>query len=367
VKITHQGPTTLSVLHDRGGAIQRRMVELAAAQAAAGHEVRILSAESADSVTEHRGFVVQGVRVRTRRPVRDYEMLLATRKHLRANRPDVLHFHGVPDGARFTTFLQIPTLLHLDYFRFRGANTRLGHRYYEGSFGRFNRVLPDSESCAAEFRQFWGTPAPIEVIHEGVNVDQFRPDPESGERLRAELGLDGVIMLYVGRLCDQKGTDVLLDVWQRCPPSGATLMLAGPIGQFGRDQPGKLPERMKSIGVLYIGAIEERRLADVYNACDVFVMPTVRDEMFGMAALEAQACGKPVVASRLGGLVESVSNRSGLFVPPSDPCALQRALTELAGDPERRAEMGAAARQHALGFTWDRMAAKVQSVYEAIT
>lgn len=367
MRITHQGPVRLSILHDRGGATERRMVELAAAQAAAGHDVRILSAEFDESVKEHRGVVVQGVRVRTRRPLRDYEMHLAARQYLRADPPDVLHFHSAQEGARFTSFLHVPTVLSVDYFRYRGTNTRLGHRYYEGSLRKFTRLLPDSKSCAAEFQQFWGTLAPIEVLYEGVNIDQFRPNPESGRRLRAELGLEGVIVLYVGRLCDQKGTGVLLDAWERFRPSGATLLLAGPIGQFfGSVQPSELPERMAALGVHYLGAVQDRHLANVYNACDVFVMPTVHDEMFGMAALEAQACGKPVIASRLGGLVEAVSDKSGLFVAPGDRRALGEALEEMVGDADRRAEMGVAARQHALGFTWDRIAASAQSIYEAI-
>lgn len=357
----------MSALHDRGGATERRMIELAAAQAAAGHEVRVMSAESAFSVRRHRGFAVQGVRVRTRPPIRAYEMLVAARRYLRADPPDVLHFHSAHEGARFARFVHVPTLLSVDYFRYRGSNTLLGHRYYEGSLRRFDRLLPVSESCATEFRQFWGDPAPIEVLYNGVNADQFRPDPESGQHLRVELGLEGVIVLYVGRLCGQKGTEILLDVWEQYRPSGATLVVAGPIGQFfGAVQPSKLPERMNALGVHYLGAVEDQHLAHLYNACDVFVMPTVHDEMFGMAALEAQACGKPVVASRLGGLLEAVSDGSGLFVAPGDRRALGEGLVELVGDADRRAEMGLAARQHALGFTWDRIATKVQSIYEAI-
>ena len=367
MRITHQGPVRLPILHDRGGATERRMVELAAAQAAAGHEVSILSAESATSVKRHRGVVVQGVQMRTRPPLRDYEMLLVARRYLRANPPDVLHFHSAQEGARFTSFLHVPKVLSVDYFRYHGTSTSLGHRYCEGSLRRFDRLLPVSESCAAEFRQFWGTPAPIEVLYNGVNADQFLPDPESGRHLRAELGLDGVILLYVGRLCDQKGTRILLDVWERYRPDGATLVLAGPIGQFfGAVQASDIPKRISALGVHYLGAIEDSRLADLYNACDVFVMPTVRDEMFGMAALEAQACGKPVVASRLGGLVEAVSDKSGLFVPPGDRRALGEALAELVGDAKRRTQMGVAARDHALAFTWERIAAKTQSIYEAI-
>ena len=104
----------------------------------------------------------------------------------------------------------------------------------------------------------------------------------------------------------------------------------------------------------------------VFNACDVFVMPTVRDEMFGMAALEAQACGKPVIASHLGGLVEAVSAYGGLFFEPGNRLALGDALVRMVGDEDLRIEMATFARQHSLGFTWDRIAAKAQLIYEAM-
>jgi glycosyltransferase involved in cell wall biosynthesis len=366
VRIVHQGTTSLPVRHNRGGALRRRMLELAVLQVAAGHDVRIFSTDSEDSVEEYQGVVIQNVGVRSRRPLRDYEMLIASRKFLRLNPPDIIHFHGEREGARFNSFLDVPTVLSVDYFRYRGSANFIGHRYFEGSLRRFDRILPVSQSCAHEFSTFWGSPAPVSVLYNGVNVNQFYPNSESGSRLKKEMGLKGVVVMYLGRLCEQKGTDVLLDTWEQSRPDGATLVMVGPIGQFGSESSSPYLARMDSLGVRYLGAIEESLLASVLNSCDVFVMPTVHDEMFGMAAVEAQACGKPVVASQLGGLVEAVGTDGALFATPGDPVSLSAALNSLVKDEKMRATMSNAARQNSLRFAWEVIASDAQAIYEDV-
>jgi glycosyltransferase involved in cell wall biosynthesis len=341
------------------------MIELAVAQTALGHEVRIVSPEQTSSSWIHRGVTIDGVVARMPRPWRDYEFLWAARRRLRAHAPDVLHFHSVQEGARLTSFLDVPTVLSVDYFRYRASERSAVHRYYAASLARFDRIIPISEACATEFQRFWGNPAPLAVIPTGVNTEQFRPDRAAVRRGRARLGIEGPLVLYVGRLCEQKGTDVLLDAWERHRPPG-TLVLAGPFGQFGNTQPSALSDRIAALGGRHLGSVEEAYLADLYNACDVFVMPTTRDEMFGMAALEAQACGKPVVASKLGGLVESVSSDGGLFVPPGDADALGVSLSELIGNPHLQKVMGEAGRKHAVSLSWAASALRYQSVYDSI-
>jgi len=125
---------------------------------------------------------------------------------------------------------------------------------------------------------------------------------------------------------------------------------------------------MRWIAVHHLGAVEENRPSYVYYARELFVMPTIPDEMFGMAVLEAEAYGKPIIASRLGGLLEAISDKSGLFVPSGDRRSLGEALAEVVADSKRRAEMGAASgREHASRFMWDRIAARVETICEAIT
>jgi len=353
------------VLHDRGGAHQRAVIELGLAQAALGHEIRILSPEASASTWEHRGLNIDGVRVRARRPLRDYEFLVGCRRALRVHPPEVLHVHSLQEGARFSFSLGIPTVLSVDYFRYRAATNRFVHRYYFESLSKFDRILPVSRACEDGFRKFWEEPAPIAVVPNGVDIERFKPDAEAARRGRDFLEIDGPIVLYVGRICEQKGTQVLLDAWDRCRPD-ATLVLAGPFGQFGNSQPSGLSDRIQSLGIQCLGAVEDDTLPGLYNACDVFVMPTVRDEMFGMAALEAQSCGKPVVASELGGLLESVGAESGFFVPPGNSHELGRALNEMISDPGRLIRMGSEGRAHAVLFSWREVALQAQSVYDSV-
>src|SRR5260370_17925735 len=113
----------------------------------------------------------------------------------------------------------------------------------------------------------------------------------------------------------------------------ARLVVAGPPGQFGRTEGIPLTSRIAQVGGLYLGAVDESDLSAVYNMCDVFVMPTREYEMFGMAAAEAQACGKPVVCTRHGGLVEVVSERTGRYFPPGHAADLPATLQDFLTDP----------------------------------
>jgi glycosyltransferase involved in cell wall biosynthesis len=103
---------------------------------------------------------------------------------------------------------------------------------------------------------------------------------------------------------------------------------------------------------MYLGPVQEKDLAATYNSCDVFVMPTRNVEMFGMAALEAQACGKPVVCSNQGGLVEVISPKSGLFFPVGNAEMLAEYLQQLLEDAELYKSKAAASRPNALRFSW---------------
>ena len=368
MRICHLGPTTLPVLQTRGGAVQRRMLELAAQQAAAGHDAVILSADNQKREVVHRGVRIVSIRTRLPRPARDYEFLTKVRKFVRMTSPDIVHYHGLPDGARVVGYRRAAAVLSFDFYQFRGSENPLGWRHYRRSLDRFDRLLPVSVACGRMAADHWKVPFhEMRVLQNGVNVHQFKPDAKAGcdTRSRLQLGND-VIALYVGRLCTQKGTDLLLDAWERTSHrrNNTRLVLAGPVGQFGTDGPNEFGERIQSLNVTYLGAVDESELAGVYNACDVFVMPTRHAEMFGMAALEAQACGKPVIASRWGGLTEAVSEKGGLFFTPNDTEELADLLVTLFEDPARRAAMSQPARRHAERFDWATIADDAMKIYD---
>src|SRR5207249_2748356 len=140
---------------------------------------------------------------------------------------------------------------------------------------------------------------------------------------------------YVGRVCHQKGTDTLLAAYSHASAlrERCQLVIAGPIGQFGMSgDPENWRERIKEAGGTYLGPVQERDLAATYNMASVFILPTRHLEMFGMAAVEAQACGKPVVTTAHGGLFETVSSDSGVHVKPGDSGALALAALRLFDD-----------------------------------
>lgn len=342
------------------------MVELALEQTKLGHEVIVFSPEREAKHFLYRDVHIEGVPLRFRRPWRDYEFLWAAYRHLQRSPVDVLHFHGVPDGGRLANRLGCPSVLSFDYFKFRLSRSRLGWTYVQRGLRAFDSLLPVSAACARLAEEYWG-PLNLEVLPNGVNLKQFQPDAEQRARFRQFMGTEegSCVVLYVGRLCKQKGVDTLLDAWEELgTATEARLVMAGPVEQFGGVSDGALVDRLRSLRGLYLGPVVEDSLAAVYNACDIFVMPTRQDEMFGMAALEAQACGKPVIASDWGGLHESVSQRSGRFFVPGEPGQLAEALDELIRNRDRREEMGAEARLHASDFGWPDIARGAVSIYE---
>ena len=142
--------------------------------------------------------------------------------------------------------------------------------------------------------------------------------------------------------------------------------MAGPTGQFGSSQPSRITARIGAVGGTWLGAVPEERLADVFRAMDIFVMPTREYEMFGMAAAEALSAGTPVVCSRQGGLPEVVPETAGVLVPPGDPKALADALIRLCVEPDRRRELTDAAHGSASRFSWASIAEESERIYDKV-
>lgn len=355
------------LLSRRGGAIQRRIIELARAQRAAGHQAIAVSVGEATRSVDHDGVQVEFLRCWSGLPLRHLEFQARAVELLLRRGAELIHFHSQPEGARFVRG-RVPTVLSYDDYLFRGAAGRVFHGWYRDALARFDRLLPCSEHCRDTSSQYWGLPeARTLVLHNGVDLAQFAPDPEARARMRARLGLDGPTLLYVGRVCEQKGSDLLLEAFaalrERRPD--VHLVVAGPIGQFDqRGDPEGWHPRLVRAGARYLGPVEEAELAAVYNAADVFVMPTRRWEMFGMAAVEAQACGVPVVASDGGGLRETVPHGCGLRFEPGSAAALAEAAGSLLADEGLRCRLGDEARRQAARFGWGEIARRAEAIYQ---
>ena len=209
---------------------------------------------------------------------------------------------------------------------------------------------------------FIGRP-PRRVIHEGVDVELFRPDAGAGLAFRARHGLgDRPFLLAAGALEREKRYDWMLDALARVGPRPPLLVIrgSGSLESAVRVQAERL-----GVDVRLLGFLPADELAAAYNAATCFVH-ACGVETFGLTVAEAMACGRPVVAVAAGALPEVVGD-VGVLAPPDDSAAFAVAVRDLLADPARAAALGAAARNRALAaFSMERMGRQYSEALEAL-
>jgi D-inositol-3-phosphate glycosyltransferase len=223
-------------------------------------------------------------------------------------------------------------------------------------------------------------PARVTVVEPGVDLERFQPAPAGSEpaaRLaaRRRLGLPphGYVVAFVGRIQPLKAPDVLLravaELRGRDPRLADQLtvvIVGGPSGS-GLDRPTALIDLAASLGITdavrFLPPQTGVDLPDLYRAADLVAVPSY-NESFGLVALEAQACGTPVLAAAVGGLVTAVRDEvSGMLVDGHNPVDWARMLAALLAAPARRAELARGAVRHARNFSWTRTASGLLAVY----
>jgi glycosyltransferase involved in cell wall biosynthesis len=193
------------------------------------------------------------------------------------------------------------------------------------------------------------------VVPNGVDLECFCSLPGSQT---------GRMILFVGRLVQQKGVDVLLRafaaVLRKCPE--VRLVIAG--DGYQRLYLERLSRHLGlPPSVEFVGWQTGPALTRLYQNAGIVVVPSIY-EPFGLVALEAMACGRPVVASRTGGLAEVVTDGNiGYLVPPADHLSLAQRMAQLLLEPARAAAMGQAARQEALRYSWEHIAELTRGLY----
>ena len=211
-------------------------------------------------------------------------------------------------------------------------------------------------------------PQHIDVVHPGVNHDVF--DPGGRAEARHRLGIDPRrrLVLFAGRLQPHKGPDIAIEALVHLPRDVQLVVVGGPSGT-GLEHPEALADLAVRRGVadrvMFLPPADQAQLADWYLASDVVCVPS-HSESFGLVALEAQACGTPVVAAAVGGLTTAVVDGvTGLLVNGHIPVRYARALRTLLDDPSLRSTMGAKAAVHAAGFSWEVTADRLLATYAA--
>ncbi|MGW0778810.1 D-inositol-3-phosphate glycosyltransferase [Streptomyces sp. NPDC002835] len=243
-----------------------------------------------------------------------------------------------------------------------------------------DRLIANTEKEAEELlRHYDADTGRVAVVHPGVDLERFRPvasGVEAGRAAaRARLGLpqDALVPLFAGRIQPLKAPDVLLFAVARLLEERPQLrerivvpVIGGPSGS-GLAKPEGLQKLAARLGigdvVLFRPPVGQEQLADWYRAASVLVMPS-HSESFGLVAIEAQACGTPVIAAEVGGLPVAVRDgTSGVLVAGHDPVDYARALYGFADDPALSVRMGEAAARHARSFGWDTAATATADVY----
>jgi alpha-maltose-1-phosphate synthase len=208
----------------------------------------------------------------------------------------------------------------------------------------------------------------VRVIRNGIDTDEYRPDPGTDVLERYGVDLTRPYVIFVGRITRQKGVPVLLRAASGLIPEAQLVLLAG-----AADTPEQLAEvtglvdglRVTRSGVIWIPEmLSKPEVIQLLTHATVFAIPSVYEPL-GIVNLEAMACGTAVAGSRTGGIPEVVADgETGLLVPPGEPGPLADALNILLRDPGRARAMGEAGRKRAVAeFGWPAIAAQTADLY----
>lgn len=354
VSLPGRRPRVMHLTQPVDGGVARVVTDLVRAQLADGFDVTAVCPDSA--LTGHLRSL--GAHVRHWRATRSPGASLVGEVRqlsglLDEVRPDLLHAHSAKAGlaGRLAVRGRIPTVFQPHAWSFEavdGPTAALALRWERWAARWAARVV-----CVSEAERATGVHAGITgrwtVVPNGIDPERFRPAaadtvraglaPLAGPRAQAPLAV------CVGRLCRQKGQDVLLRAWNavlRQVPD-ARLVLVG-------DGPDRDRLRAAAPGsVLFAGAVADA--APWYQAADLVVLPS-RWEGMALAPLEAMACGRPVVVTDVDGARESLprSFAAPCVVPPEDPRALAGAVAALLLDPPLRTSLGDRGRRHVLSL-----------------
>lgn len=226
---------------------------------------------------------------------------------------------------------------------------------------------------AVELERFYDAPpGRVIVAHPGVDLDTFTPgDGRLAARRRLGIRSDAVMLLFVGRIQPLKAPDVLVNAAAELLTLDPSLrdrlqvvICGGPSGS-GLEHPESLAElaAARGIDVNFVPPQERSVLADYYRAADLVAVPSY-SESFGLVAVEAQACGTPVIAAAVGGLRTAVShNVSGILVEGHDPVLWAERIHEHLTCPVCPSRLSAGAVRHAALFSWDRTVESLLDAY----
>lgn len=255
-----------------------------------------------------------------------------------------------------------------------GEKRKKIRRIYDRFISRFviantDAIIGVSSHEIQHMRELGLDMSKVHIIPNGIDTKLFNPPPQAEKFLDAyniEKG-DKKIVLYVGRLASNKGLDILVrsaKLILKNQPNTLFVLVGSDAGERSR-----IERMINGLGLnnnfILTGHIKDPEIfRAAYTACDIFVLPS-EYEAFGIVLLEAMACGKPCVATRVGGVSEVVEDgRTGVLVEYGDVHALAKAISYLLDKDDIRMKMGQYGRNRVLkNFDWDVIVSRIEKVY----
>ncbi|PCR89142.1 glycosyltransferase family 4 protein [Natrinema ejinorense] len=259
---------------------------------------------------------------------------------------DVLLTFQYLDDLMLSNVVDVPTVYEFHSFDQVGLGAKLRDR-----FSQTDSVLANSADTAKRVEAEFGYEVD-DIVFPGVDLDVFQPDIDPA------FSSSEPVVLFVGRLVESKGVFDLLE-------AVAGLDRSVELHLIGSGVEDRIRERCRKLGlaesVVFWGEVDHRDLPRYYAAADVFCLPS-HAETFGMANIEAMACGLPVVTADLEGIRTYVDDgTSGFLVDVGDTESIATALERLLSDPQRRAEVGMHAREAIRPFSWRAQATRLEA------
>lgn len=366
------------------GGLTRTVLSLARIQAKNGHDVSVVTPDTSSWSTDWNGVHLVGVSHFTkgiikRIPTASGYLTHAAIAYFVARRQfDVIQGHNYP----YFRFIHAPrrvVTFHIDPFYYGWTQKDFSVcKKYGTHFVAVSDFVSSAVSKGLNVPR-----ATVPVVHNGVDHSIFRQAKPTiafnAKQWRANLGIrsNQVLFLYAGAMTSEKGTRELALAFRKLLSEvpNSVLVLAGTSHMWGHS--GEQRERsmfekdVRSIldtcqeNVRYLDNVLGSDMPTVYTMADAVVVPSTYKEAFGLVALESIACGRPVIASRIGGLPEIIDSNCGILVEAGNVDLLYRAMHELANQPAARREKGIRGAQKARTFSWERGVSMLDEVYQS--
>jgi glycosyltransferase involved in cell wall biosynthesis len=270
------------------------------------------------------------------------------------SRPFVLTYHN--DAVGITP---ITKLLVRAYYDILGR----------GTIKRASRIITTSQRYAARSPYLKGSLNKTATVPPGVDLARFNPNVDSGF-LTDKYGLEGPVILFVGQLSKahrHKGLPILIRALRNLDPDTSLVVVGG--GNWLSHYAADAERAGVADRVVFAGIIPEEEMPLYYRGADLTVLPTYTDaEGFGMVLAEANACGRPVIGTNVGGIPSVIRDRhNGLLVEPGDLRGLEQAITTVLRDSELAATLGQNGYERIKSeFTWAQAVTRTIGVYDGL-